>query len=196
MDCKCTLKRPPLPPLPSDPPDPNESRRPPSFLAESGVECGLRPGAVDENDPDPASVCPSLPLSARLLCGLDLRAFSPNRLRPLDLEDEEPLTAPASLLKTGEAEEAAGRNQSAQDRQGVGGALRRSSMPASNTSSCSSVAFTWTQDVGQSDRRIVIFLTGFLFAEGKLKPQDIGSSVLYASSNQSSCSLHLSRMDI
>ncbi|XP_068566474.1 uncharacterized protein [Cebidichthys violaceus] len=118
------LKRPPLPPLPSDPPDPSESRRPPSFLPESGVECGLRPGAIDETDPDPASICPSLPLSDRLLWGLDLRALAPNRLRPLDPE-EEPLTAPASLLKTGEDEArlswrsravAAGRNQSAQDR--------------------------------------------------------------------------------
>lgn len=149
---KCTLKRPPLPPLPSDPPDPSESRRPPSFLCKSGVEWGLRPGPTDEADPDPASVCPSLPLSDKLLWGLDLRAFSPNRLRPLELV-EEPLTAPASLLKTGEEDarlskrsraEAAGRNQSAQDRQGAGGAFRRSSMPASNTSSCSKVAFTWT----------------------------------------------------
>lgn len=149
-DYTCTLKRPPLPPLPSDHPDPSESRRPPSFLEESGVECGLRPGAIDEAGPDPASICPSLPLSDRLLWGLDLRAFSPNRLRPLE-PVEEPLTAPASLLKTGEEEArlsrrsrvvATGRNQSAQDRQGAGGAFRRSSIPACNTSSCSKVAFT------------------------------------------------------
>lgn len=143
----------PLPPLRSDPPDPNESRRPPSFLAESGVECGLKPGATDEPDTDPASICPSLPLSDRLLWGLGLLDFSPNRLLPLD-PDEEPLTAPASLLKTGEEEVRlsrrsraieAGRNQSAQDRQGAGGAFKRSSIPASNSSNCSRVAFTWEQ---------------------------------------------------
>lgn len=156
QEYNCTLKRPPLPPLPSDPPDPIESRRTPSFLAESGVECGLRPGAIDDPDPDPdPSICPSLPLSDRLLWGLDLRALSPNRLRPLE-PVEEPLTAPASLLRTGEEEArlsrrsravAAGRNQSAQDRQGAGGAFRRSSIPASNTSSCSKVAFTLSQSI-------------------------------------------------
>ncbi|TNN46696.1 hypothetical protein EYF80_043104 [Liparis tanakae] len=97
---------------------PRESRRPPIFLPDSGVDCGLRPGP--ETAPDPPSIGPSLPLSDRLLWGLDLRAFSPNRLRPLDPEEAEPLTAPASLLKTGEEEEAArlsrrsraaGRNQ-------------------------------------------------------------------------------------
>ena len=119
------------------------------------MECGLKPGAADEPDPDPASICPSLPLSDKLLWGLDLRDFSPNRLRPLD-PDEEALTTPASLLRTGEEEArlsrrsravAAGRNQSAQERQGAGGAFRRSSIPASNTSSCSKVAFTWGQYV-------------------------------------------------
>lgn len=116
--------------------DPSELRCPPSFLGDSGV------------DPEPASPCPSLPLSDRLLCGVSLHDLSPNRPRPL--EPEAPLTAPASLLKTGE--DAAklsrvavdGRNQSAQDRQGVGGAFRRSSIPDSSTSSCSRVAFTLT----------------------------------------------------
>lgn len=148
---------PPLPPLPSEPPEPSESRRPPSFLAESGVECGLKPGATDEPDPDPASIWPSLPLSDRLLWGLERRDRSPNRLRPLEGPDapDVPLMAPVSLLRTGEEEAmlsrwsravAPGRNQSVQERQGAGGALRRSSIPASNTSSCSSVAFTWRRE--------------------------------------------------
>lgn len=99
-------------------------------------------------DPNPASPCPSLPLSDRPLCGLNRRDLSPKRPRPL--ESEPPLTAPVSLLKTGEDEArlsrvaAVGRNQSAQDRQGAGGALRRSSIPDSSASSCSSVAFALT----------------------------------------------------
>lgn len=122
-----TLKRPPLPS------DPSELRRPPGFLGDSGV------------DPNPASPCPSLPLSDMPLCGLNRRDLSPKRLRPL--ESDAPLTAPVSLLKTEEDEArlsrvaADGRNQSAQDRQGAGGAFRCSSMPDSRASSCSRVAF-------------------------------------------------------
>lgn len=125
------------------------------------MECAA--GAEADPNPNPASACPSPTSSDRLLCGLDLRVFSPNKLRALNppegtVEDppedpaEDPLTAPASLLRTGEGRakfsrrsrtEPDGRNQSAQDRQGVGGALSRSLIPGCSTSSCSKVAFTW-----------------------------------------------------
>lgn len=153
---KVTLKR---PPLPSEPPDPSESRRPPSFLPESGVDRGLRPRGAEEPTPVPPSGCPSVPLSDKFLCGLGFRDFSPKRVRPLT-PDEEPLMAPAILLKTGEDDArlssrsravAAGRNQSAQDRQGVGGAFRRSSIAASKTSSCRRVALTCSPERQRGD---------------------------------------------